>query len=68
MRVGSYGRHDATRISAGRIRVYKGQNGYFFTDAAWIYQVGGCDRQRFKFGSGTDLGGNVFTTKQMWLE
>jgi hypothetical protein len=56
------------RLSAGRSGVHKDRNYYFFADAAWIHQEGGCDRQRFEFGYGTGLGGNFFTTEQVWLE
>ncbi|WP_375209941.1 hypothetical protein [Hyphomonas jannaschiana] len=56
------------RASVGRSGVYKARNYYFFADAAWIHQEGGCDRQRFEFGYGTDLGGNFFSTEQVWLE
>ena len=48
--------------------VRKGRNYYLFADAAWVHQEGGCDRQRFEFGYGADLGGNFFTTEQVWLE
>nr|WP_321358979.1 hypothetical protein [uncultured Hyphomonas sp.] len=56
------------RASVGRSGVYKARNYYIFADAAWVHQEGGCDRQRFEFGYGSDLGGKVFTTEQVWLE
>lgn len=65
---GCEGRGGEARISAGRSGVHKDRNYYVFTNAALIHQEGGCDRQRIEFGYGSDLGGNFFTTQQLWLE
>ena len=65
---GCQGAGGEARVSAGRSGVCKTRNYYLFADAAWIHQEGGCDRQRFEFGYGSDLGGNFFTTEQVWLE
>ena len=56
------------RLSAGRSGVWREKDYYFFADAVWLTQEGGCDRQRIELGYGTDLGGNFFTTQQVWLE
>ena len=57
------------RVSVGRSgTTKKGHDYYFFGDAAWLSQEGGCDRQRVELGYGTDIGSNVFTTQQLWLE
>ena len=57
------------RLSAGRSgTTRRGHDYYLFADAAWIRQEGGCDRQRFEFGYGIDLGEHVFTAQQVWLE
>ena len=65
---GCEGLGSEARVSLGRSGVRKGRNYYLFADAAWVHQEGGCDRQRFEFGYGADLGGNFFTTEQVWLE
>lgn len=56
------------RVSVGRSGTRKGRNYYFFGDAAWLTQEGGCDRQRVELGYGSDLGGKFFTSQQLWLE
>jgi len=56
------------RASLGRSGVRKGRDYYFFADAAWVNQEGGCNRQRLELGYGSDLGGKFFMTEQVWLE
>ena len=57
------------RVSVGRSGTSKkGRGYYFFGDAAWLNQEGGCNRQRVEMGYGLDLGGNFFTAQQVWLE
>jgi len=56
------------RASIGRSGMRKGRSYYFFADGAWLTQEGGCDRQRYEFGYGSDLSGGFFSSQQLWLE
>ncbi len=56
------------RAGAGYSGVREGKPFHAFADLAVIAQEGGCRRTRAEFGYGADLGYNLFTGQQVWLE